>query len=413
MIADGRDLNVSRRKLLLAALALSTALAARAATINVDTSADEFDLTPNGTCSLREAIESVNGAADFGGCVNTDDGYGPSDRIELADTTYLLGLGGAGEDADATGDLDVGANPAAARSVTIAGATSAVTAIDGGDLDRVFDVRALASLRLEDLTVRNGAANAGGGVIVSGTASLALERAVVEENTAGAGGGIYVMDSGALTMLDSTVRANEATGGSGGGLLVDGELRIENSTISGNSAEGGTGGAMYVGSLAPEDPDRVITNTTISGNSADFGGAMWLSGCFTGDTPVWTETGPRPIASIRPGDRVWARSENANAGEWATVEQVVPLLAERVRRFELGSGVVLRVTGRHPIWIAGRGWTEAADIQIGDRLVDRDGGTLGVAAIGEEAGRVTVYDLSVSGPHTYYVSDAAVLVHNK
>jgi CSLREA domain-containing protein len=389
---------------------LAIAVAARAATLTVSTTSDEYDIaTPNAFCSLREAIQSVNDTADRGGCVAVG-AYGTADRIDLAAQTYPVQISGSGEDANASGDFDLGA--LTARSVEIVGVGAGSTAIDGGDLDRVFDVLALATMRLADLSVRNGAADAGGGLVVTATASLTLERVTVEENTADAGAGIYVMDDGALTMLDSTVRANTATQG-GGGLLVGGELRIENSTISGNSADSGEGGAMYVGGLDPDDPDRVITNTTISGNSAQFGGAMWLSGCFTGETPVWTETGARPIASIRPGDRVWARSETASAGEWAVVESAVPLLAERVRRLELGSGAVLRVTGRHPIWIAGRGWTEAADIQTGDRLVDRAGGELGVAAIADEAGRVMVYDLSVSGPHTYYVSDAAVLVHNK
>ena len=38
------------------------------ATILVNTIMDEYDTTANGTCSLREAIESANTDADFGGC---------------------------------------------------------------------------------------------------------------------------------------------------------------------------------------------------------------------------------------------------------------------------------------------------------------------------------------------------------
>jgi hypothetical protein len=42
---------------------------ASAATININTLVDEFNLTPNTNCSWREAVQSVNLQADFGGCI--------------------------------------------------------------------------------------------------------------------------------------------------------------------------------------------------------------------------------------------------------------------------------------------------------------------------------------------------------
>ena len=48
--------------------------------------------------------------------------------------TYTLTIAGTGEDAAATGDLDI------TDDLTITGAGSGLTIIDGNSLDRVFDV---------------------------------------------------------------------------------------------------------------------------------------------------------------------------------------------------------------------------------------------------------------------------------
>ena len=55
-----------------------------------------------------------------------------ADTITLAGSTYQLSIAGSGEDGAATGDLDI------TDDLMIAGARSAV--IDGGALDRIFDV---------------------------------------------------------------------------------------------------------------------------------------------------------------------------------------------------------------------------------------------------------------------------------
>ncbi|MDK8183738.1 polymorphic toxin-type HINT domain-containing protein [Paenibacillus sp. UMB4589-SE434] len=33
----------------------------------------------------------------------------------------------------------------------------------------------------------------------------------------------------------------------------------------------------------------------------------------------------------------------------------------------------ITTTKEHPFWIAGKGWVEAGDLSVGDKLVDRDG----------------------------------------
>jgi hypothetical protein len=64
------------------------------------------------------------------------------------------------------------------------------------------------------------------------------------------------------------------------------------------------------------------------------------------------------------------------------------------------------------MWVDGRGWTNAGDLRIGDRLSRYDGSTATITAISERPGPVTVYNFEVEGDHNYYVTEAQLLVHN-
>ena len=82
-----------------AALALLPG-AAVAATINVDTTADEFG--DGSDCSLREAIQAANANANFDGCAAT--GYG-ADTVAVPDGIFDLTRTGE-DDTNSAGDLD-------------------------------------------------------------------------------------------------------------------------------------------------------------------------------------------------------------------------------------------------------------------------------------------------------------------
>jgi CSLREA domain-containing protein len=250
----------------LALLALAAADSARAAVYTVTKTADSADGACNSDCSLREAIlaANANGGPDF---------------ILLGPGTYTLSLAGAGEDLGATGDLDV------RDDVALVGASAASTIVDGGQLDRVFDVLAGTHAEIQGLTIRNGkVAGAGGGVRNAG--DLSLSRVVISGNATiqggqtGAGGGLWTSGgSSRLDLADSTVSGNTADGG-GGGLAVSGLTRVSNVTISGNRSVTDFGGGLYVYA----NTDAVFTEVTITGNTAARqGGGIFAEGSpFTG-----------------------------------------------------------------------------------------------------------------------------------
>src|SRR5689334_10135263 len=93
-------------------LVVLTVVAADATVIPVNTTAD--GLSVDGNCTLREAVVAANTDAAVDACPA---GAG-ADTIQLPAGVYLLTLAGAGEDAAATGDLDLNADV----SITGAGA---------------------------------------------------------------------------------------------------------------------------------------------------------------------------------------------------------------------------------------------------------------------------------------------------
>lgn len=249
--------------LALAALVAGGSRTAVGAAITVNTTADE--LNSDGDCSLREAVRAANTNAAVDAC--TAGGAG-SDTINIPAGTYTVTIAGQNENAALTGDLDI-----TSTFLTVAGAGAASTAIDGGGLDRVFDIQALiGGVTISGVTIRNGYANGGngGGMQVGNSASVTLSNVAVDANLAGlSGGGINV--AGALTVTGSTVSNNLASSGAstGGGINIatgSGTLAMTNSTVSGNAAGGAGGGGIS------NYHDATLTNVTVAGNTASNGG---------------------------------------------------------------------------------------------------------------------------------------------
>lgn len=72
-------------------------------------------------------------------------------------------------------------------------------------------------------------------------------------------------------------------------------------------------------------------------------------------------------------------------------------------------------TEGHPIWVEGPGeWREAGQIAVGDLLRTGAGTFVQVTAVRHFAQKQVVYNLTVSGLHTYFVQvgNSSVLTHN-
>lgn len=238
------------------------------AIITVTTFAD--DLTANGNCSLREAVQSANTAAAVDACAMPGT---TNTIIRLAAGGYTLTLAGANEDANQSGDLDLLA------AMEFIGQGNRETAIDGASIDRVIHVHTGAVATIKGVTLRNGAAPDG----------EVIDQAAEPGRPGGA-----IFNSGELTLLESAVTASRAgtgasspsdyfssdrggDGGDGGGIYNDGTLHVTRSAVlqnttgsggegpCGGGGTGGDGGGIYNGGWMTVTESNIRDNMTGSG----------------------------------------------------------------------------------------------------------------------------------------------------
>jgi RHS repeat-associated protein len=160
--------------------------------------------------------------------------------------------------------------------------------------------------------------------------------------------------------------------------------------------------------------DIVVTVATSGGGGGARAAAKRF--CFVAGTEVHTPDGPREIQDLEPGDRVWSYDEDTKqvldqkvTKTFITPEQAVLDLALLDSG---GNREVFRVTGEHPFWKEGAGWSPAESLSAGDKIYRLSGGSLQVESVANVPKRETVYNLEVQGTHTYFVGDQGALVHN-
>lgn len=111
-------------------------------------------------------------------------------------------------------------------------------------------------------------------------------------------------------------------------------------------------------------------------------------GCFVAGTLVHTRGGLVPIETIRPGD--WVLSQPEDQGE-LTCKQVVNTFQYENKAIWIVSYVPdqtstvehLAVTGFHPFWIKGQGWTRADKLNADSILELTDGRSAAIYAVRE------------------------------
>ncbi len=155
---------------------------------------------------------------------------------------------------------------AISKSLTIQGAGAGVTIIDGGRIDGVFNISSGSAVAISGLSIRNGKAAVGGGILNAGTATLT--NVTISGNTTGEGGGQGggIHNAFSMTLTNVAISGNTA-GGFGGGISNARSATLTNVTISGNTAPIG-------GGLFNEGTAMTLTNVTISGNTANEGGGI-------------------------------------------------------------------------------------------------------------------------------------------
>jgi hypothetical protein len=190
------------------------------------------------------------------------------------------------------------------NSVSINGPGANKLSVSGNDTYRVFDISGSASVTINGLTITDGLATAGGGILLDGNAALSTSKCKLTDNEAvgtltgsltvpdGDGGAIEDNSSGALTVANCTFDTNEAIARGenaplnpafiialGGAIDVSafstGPAAISDSAFIGNQALGGVAGASAGGGALSDSSitfgataNMTVTGCTFSGNAA-------------------------------------------------------------------------------------------------------------------------------------------------
>lgn len=223
-----------------------------AATLIVN-SMDDSDISGDQLCSLREAIENANtdGETTAGDC-----NKGSAD--DIIDLTNI------------SGTIQLKEQLLLTSTVKLIGASASSLTLDGNQTVRVLQVNRDAVVEIENLTIANGRAYAGGGIRNHG--DLNLLNSVITYNSAINGGGIF--NEGTLTIISSTLSYNSAIvfstyppdQGNGGAIRNNHYAYIKDSILSNNSA-GQAGGGVY------NQNESIFVNSQLFKNSAQVEGS--------------------------------------------------------------------------------------------------------------------------------------------
>jgi hypothetical protein len=148
-------------------------------------------------------------------------------------------------------------------------------------------------------------------------------------------------------------------------------------------------------------PTNVVTSPVTSSSSNHS--------CFRAGTPVRTLTGPRPIESVRVGDRVLVEDTSTGVLTYQPVLTVYHNPPAALLGVDLGDETVW-ATGIHRFWKVGKGWVMARDLKPGDALRAL-GGTARVDAV-TEGGPEPVFNLEVASGQSFFVGASGTLVHD-
>ena len=131
--------------------------------------------------------------------------------------------------------------------------------------------------------------------------------------------------------------------------------------------------------------------------------------CFAAGTLVRTFTGPRPIETLRAGDRVLTQNTSTGALGYKPVINVHHNPPSPTFEIHVAGDTIVS-NAFHRFWKSGQGWVTARDLKAGDRLRLLDGVS---EVTGVDEGKVQlVYNLDIAEDADFFAGRAAVLVHD-
>ncbi|MET9530473.1 RICIN domain-containing protein [Streptomyces sp. NPDC006649] len=136
---------------------------------------------------------------------------------------------------------------------------------------------------------------------------------------------------------------------------------------------------------------------------------------FPGNTKVlMADNSRREISALQPGDTLMATDPASRLSHPERVSNTFSHEAGQFVRISTADRGSITTTPGHRVYVTGRGWVQASDLHTGDGMLTPGGTPEFVVDVRAVSTPQTVYDLTVSNLHTFYVlaGSAPVLVHN-
>jgi len=143
------------------------------------------------------------------------------------------------------------------------------------------------------------------------------------------------------------------------------------------------------------------------------GGMSQTMTCFVEGTMILTAAGLTAIEHIRAGDKVISTDPATfETAEKSVLETYVRQTDKLIHLVIDGEEII--TTETHPFYVKDRGFVEAGELVIDDRLLDVQGNVLLIEDFHVEYLNEpkTVYNFQVDDWHTYYVGEQCIWVHN-
>jgi len=202
-----------------------------------------------------------------------------------------------------------------------------------------------------------------------------------------------------------------------GGRKLSGAERAMLLATAAVGAVPGAGSAAKAGLKVTAKLTKAKSGAKVAGalaRHADEAAAVCKNSFVPGTRVLMADGTTKAIENVDIGDIV--KATDPTTGETAA-KAVTDLIEGNGHKDLVAVGIdghVVVATANHPFWVAGRGWVDAGDLEVGDRVLEADGGLEAVTGLRTYVvSSATVHNLSVAGLHTYYVmAGEPVLVHN-
>ena len=184
--------------------------------------------------------------------------------------------------------------------------------------------------------------------------------------------------------------------------------------------------SMGLGMIDPDNPLTALNNKLhqsdiyngfqmgVSMLSSFSGAASQNMACFIAGTMVLTTAGLVAIERLKAGDVVISTNPDKLETASKTVLETYVRKVDKLVHLTI-NGEEIITTDNHPFYVQGRGFINAGNLLVGDKLISVNGEDLFVEKhyIEETDVPVDVYNFQVEDHHTYFVGECCAWVHNK